>query len=491
MTSADDFAFTDATEQAGLVRSGQVSPLELVDAAIERIERLNPALNAVIHERFEKARAEASGTLPDGPLKGVPFLLKDLDGFSAGDPFHAGCEHLKRASYVADSDSYLIERFRSAGLVCVGKTNTPELGLLPSAEPQAYGPTHNPWDLNRSAGGSSGGSAAAVAAGLVPVAHAGDGGGSIRIPASVCGLVGLKPSRGRHSLGPELGESWGGNVARNLLGRTVRDVALSLDVISGWYPGDPYTAPLPACPYLDEVGADPGRLRIGWTTRSGDASVATHEDCATAVETTAGLLERLGHNVVEARPAVWEDEAAMNEFTVHFVTAYGVWTARELQHLEAMTGVPVTEETVEPMTWAVAEAGGAASAIAYHAAMDAFHEHTRRMARFWSDDGFDILLTPTIPEPPFSLGQFVSTPYNPLGPLFRAAQIVPFVAPFNTTGQPAVSLPVNESFSNLPIGIQLVGAYGREDVLVRLAAQLEEAAPWAARRPPLAAGSES
>ena len=405
-------------------------------------------------------------------------------GTSANDPYHAGSEHLKRAGYVATHDSYIVERFRAAGLVCVGKTNTPELGLVPSAEPAAYGPTHNPWDLDRSAGGSSGGSAAAVAAGLVPVAHAGDGGGSIRIPASECGLVGLKPSRGRHSLGPELGEAWGGNVARILLGRTVRDVATALDVMAGAHPGDPYTAPPPERPFAQEVGAAPGPLRIGWTTTSPDASVTTHDDCVAAVRATAALLEGLGHDVVEQGPAVWQDDQAANEFVGHFITAYGVWTARELEALEVMTGAPVTPETVEPMTWAVAEAGRAATGMAYHAAIDAFHAFTRQMARFWSEDGFDLLLTPTIPEPPLVLGQFASTAENPLGALFRAAQVVPFVAPFNTTGQPAVSLPVHQSDQHLPIGVQLVGAYGREDLLVRIASQLEQAAPWADRRPP-------
>ncbi len=479
--------FLDATAQAELVRTGQASPVELVDAAIERIERVNPALNAVIHERFERARAEAAAELPDGPLRGVPFLLKDLDGTSAGDPYHAGSEHLKRAGYVAPADSHLIERFRAAGLVCVGKTNTPELGLIPSSEPVAYGPTRNPWDLERSAGGSSGGSAAAVAAGLVPVAHAGDGGGSIRIPASECGLVGLKPSRGRHSMGPELGEAWSGFVARILLSRSVRDVALALDVISGAEPGDPYTAPPPLRPYRDELGADPGTLRIGWTTTPPDASVTTHPDCVEAVAGAAALLEGLGHRVEQRGPAVWSDAQSANEFIGHFITAFGVWTARDLDHLGEMTGTPVTADTVEPMTWAIAEAGRSTSGVQYHAAVDAFHAYSRRMAAFWSQDGFDLLLTPTIPEPPLVLGQFAATADNPLVGLFRAAAVVPFVAPFNTTGQPAISLPLHQSDAGLPIGVQLVAAAGREDVLVRVAAQLEAAAPWAGRVPPTCA----
>ncbi len=277
----DEFAALDATAQASLVRSGQVSPLELVDAAIARIERGNPALNAVIHQRFEQAREEARGTLPDGPFRGVPFLLKDLDGYSAGDPYHAGNRALAQAGYRAPVDSHLTTRFRQAGLVILGRTNTPEFGLMPTTEPLAKGPSRNPWNIAHSAGGSSGGSAAAVAAGFVPLAHAGDGGGSIRIPASFCGLVGLKPSRGRHSLGPEAGEAWGGLVSRMALTRTVRDCATALQAIQGEMPGDPYTAPLPVRPYPDELLAPGARLRVGFTLTSADASCVTSPECAT------------------------------------------------------------------------------------------------------------------------------------------------------------------------------------------------------------------
>jgi len=473
----DEFASLDATAQAALVRSGEVSALELVDAAIARIERGNPALNAVIHPRFEQAREEARGVLPDGPFRGVPFLLKDLDGYSAGDSYHAGNRALAQAGYIAPADSHLTTRFRQAGLVILGRTNTPEFGLMPTTEPLEKGPTRNPWNLGHSAGGSSGGSAAAVAAGFVPMAHAGDGGGSIRIPASACGLVGLKPTRGRHSLGPEAGEAWGGLVARMALTRTVRDCATVLQAIQGEMPGDPYTAPLPLRPYPQELSAPGPRLRIGFTLASGDASCVTSPACVTAVRTTASHLESLGHHVEEARPSVWNSPAFFDNTMAHFMTAYGVWTAAELDRVGAMIGRPLTEADVEPGTWLIAEPGRAVTGLAYLEAIEFFHRGTREMASFWSADGFDLLLTPTVPEPPPPLGQFHDV-NNALAGLIRSAQIVPFVAAFNITGQPAISLPVHMDASGLPIGVQLVAAAHREDLLLRTAAELEAAMPW-------------
>jgi amidase len=385
---------------------------------------------------------------------------------------------------VAPDDSYLTQKFRAAGLVVVGRTNTPELGLQPTTEPEAYGPVRNPWDTARSTGGSSGGSAAAVAARLVPLGHAGDGGGSIRIPASECGLVGLKPSRGRHSLGPEVGESWGGLVSRLVVSRTVRDTAAVLDAVHGPMPGDPYTAPPPDRPYLVEVGADPGSLRIGWTTTSPDPAVVTHPECVAAVEGAVTMLESLGHRMSERHPALWDDAEYVTHFTGQFVNAFSVWTAAELDHIGRISGEPVAAEGVEAGTWAAAELGRTISAIQYFEAISALHDYTRRMATFWAD-GFDLLVTPTIPEPPPELGQFGALPDNPLNGLFRSAAIVPFTAPFNTTGQPAVSLPLHRSADGLPIGVQVVAAYGREDLLLRVASQLESAVPWADLVPPV------
>ena len=480
----EDPSRMDATAQAALVRSGDASPLELVDASIAAIEKLNPELNAVIHERFEQARVEAVGDLPDGPFRGVPMVLKDLDGYQAGAPYHGGMRHLRDVGYVPPTDSYLTAKFRQAGFVFVGRTNTPELGLQPTTEPVLYGPTRNPWDPTRSTGGSSGGSAAAVASGMVAVGHAGDGGGSIRIPASECGLVGLKPSRGRNSLGPEVGEAWGGNVARLVVTRTVRDTAAILDAVHGPMPGDPYTAPPPARPFVDEVGADPGRLRIGVTSAVPDPNIVTHPDCVAAVQAAPELLASLGHDVGEGHPDVWDDEAAGAEFSAGFINAFAVWTAYDLDAISAMTGTPVTEEGVEPGTWAAAAIGRTITGVQYLEAITTFHRFTRRMATFWAG-GHDLLLTPTLPEPPPVLGQFEATADNPLAGLFRSAAVVPFVAPFNTTGQPAISLPLHWSADGLPIGVQLVAAVGREDLLLRVASQLEQAAPWADRVPPI------
>ncbi len=474
----DDLSRLDATAQAELVRSGEASPRELVDAAIERIEALDPQLNAVVHPRFDRAREEADGDLPAGPFQGVPFLLKDLDGTSAGDPFHGGTRFLRDHDHIADHDSWLTERFRAAGLVVLGRTNTPELGLIPSTEPQTAGPTHNPWDLSRTAGGSSGGSAAAVAAGLVPAAHAGDGGGSIRIPAAFCGLVGLKPSRGRSSFAPDAGEAWGGFVQRLAVTRSVRDAAALLDAVAGSAPGDPYTAPPPARPYVEELGADPGRLRIGWRTASGVEDIVTEPEVADGVARTAALLEELGHRVEQASPPAL-DEAALTD---NFVICFASFVARTLDELGELVGETPTAEGFETGTWAIAELGRSITAAQYLAARDALHSWSRRMSGWWAG-GYDLLLTPTVPELPPVLGQFASTPDNPLQGIARSTPIVAFTAPFNVTGQPAVSLPMHRASGGLPVGVQLVAADHREDVLIRVSAQLEAASPWKDRVP--------
>lgn len=478
---ADDLASLDATAQAELVRSGEATPAELVDAAIERIEKLNPELNAVIHERFERARAEAAGDLPDGPFRGVPFLVKDLVCHQAGEPWHEGMRYLKELGWTAQADTWLAERFRAAGLVTVGRTNTPELGILPTTEPLAYGPTRNPWDTGRSPGGSSGGSAAAVAAGLVPVAHANDGGGSIRIPASECGLVGLKPSRGRTTLGPDQGDAIGGLAVEHVVTRSVRDTAAVLDAVAGPGPGDPYWAAPPARPFLDEVGADPGRLRIGLTTAAPGGMVTTHADCVEAAESAARLLGSLGHEVEEAGPEGLDDP----DYIPQFLALWSSNVAAGLDAWGAAGGRPIGPDDVEPLTWALAEMGRSFTGPALLTAIGWLQAHSRRMARFWLDH--DLWLTPTIAEPPPPLGEFDAPPENPLQGIFRAASVVPFTPPLNVTGQPAISLPLHWNADGLPIGVQLVAAAGREDVLLRVAAQLEEAAPWADRRPPLRA----
>lgn len=365
----------------------------------------------------------------------------------------------------------------------VGRTSTPELGILPTTEPVAYGPTRNPWDTAHSSGGSSGGSAVAVASGMVPVGHASDGGGSIRIPASECGLVGLKPSRARVSLGPEWGDVMGGLVCELAVTRTVRDTAAVLDAVAGPAPGDPYAAPTPARPYAEEVGADPGRLRIGMQVDAFGAPVAVHPDCVAATEGAGALLESLGHAVEPTHVAALDDP----EFVEMFLLVWSAGAAYDLDHhWTDRLGRALTQDDVEPLTWALADTGRATTASDFLDARQKLQAFSRRVAQ-WYEGGFDLLLTPTIAQPPPLIGEFDSDADNPLHGLFRAAELVPFTPPFNVSGQPAISLPLSWNGQGLPIGVQLVAPYGREDVLLRVAAQLEEAAPWADRRPPVCA----
>jgi len=483
-----DLASTDATGQAELVRSGEVSPLELVDAAISRIERVDPQLNAVIIRRFEQARAEArSRELPDGPFRGVPFLLKDLHCTTKGDPIHEGMRFLKELGWVARADSYLAAKLRAAGFVFLGRTNTPELGLTVTTEPDAYGPSRNPWNPARSTGGSSGGSAAAVASGMVPAAHASDGGGSIRIPASECGLVGLKPSRGRVSAGPDAGDPGGGLPVQHAVTRTVRDSAAMLDVVSGPMPGDPYTAPLPRRPFHEEVGVDPGQLRVGVLARRPGAVRDLHPDCGSAARDTGDLLASLGHRVSEAHPAAL-DEAA--EVRAKFMVAMSSWTAASLDDWSRITGKTIRETDVEVTTWAMAEIGRACSAPRYLEAREWLNAFARRVAGWW-DEGFDLLVTPTIGGLPPRLGELTPDPANPMAVTERILALIPFTPTYNITGQPAISLPLAWSKTGLPIGVQLVAAYGREDVLIRAASQLEHARPWRDRQPPIFADAST
>ncbi len=481
----DDLAVMDATAQAELVRTGQATPVELIDAAIERVERVNSEINAVIIPLFEQARERAaSGDLGSGPFRGVPFLMKDLDVCTAGEPFHCGMRFLKDAEFVSDHDAYLAAKFREAGFVWLGKTNTPELGLTVTTEPVAYGPTRNPWNTEHSVGGSSGGSAAAVASGMVPAAHASDGGGSIRIPASECGLVGLKPSRGRISLGPDYGEYWKGLVISHVVTRTVRDSAAILDAVAGAMPGDPYVAPPPRRPYVEELSAKPSSLKIGVAMTMPAGLGELHPDCVAALEATGRALESLRHTVEASHPAALDE---FPEATANFMTIVSSWTAAALDEWGAAVGRTVSADEVEPPTWGLAEMGRAVTAPQYVGACKWLDGYTRRMASWW-DEGFDVLVTPTITQPPPKLGDLAPPPDNPLGHTEKVVGLIAFTPPFNVTGQPAMSLPLHWNDAGLPIGVQLVGAYGREDVLIGLAAQLEQAMPWKGRRPRVWAG---
>ncbi len=488
---------TDATELARRVRAREVSALELVDAAVAAIEQVNPQLNAVVHRMYDDARALAQGSLPDGPFAGVPMVVKDFDGFVRGVPFTASTRFLD--GFVPDHDAEAIARLRRAGLLLLAKTNLPELAILGTTESEFRGPAHNPWNVAHTTGGSSGGSAALVAARAVPIAHGGDGGGSLRIPASICGLVGLKATRGRIPTGPDLGEGWGGYVQFGVLSRSVRDTAALLDVLAGPMPGDPYAAPPHDGPFLAELDRPLGRLRIAFTTQSLFGKT-TDPACAAAVTQTAQLLRDLGHEVEEKFPE-FDRDALVQAYLVQV----GVGTASEIDDMARWTGKTPHARDFEPATWFLRQVGQAMGGVDLQRARDAIQTAGRQMGAF--HQRWDLLLTPTLAHPPVRLGELGLKPLDrfglaalralPLKPAIRAAlaslaadnfEKSPNTQIFNQTGQPAISLPLHMSPDGLPIGVQFSAAMGEEGLLLRLARQLEEAAPWIARRPAVCAG---
>ena len=474
--TSDELSSLDATAQAQLIRSGDVSPREMVAAAIERAESLNASINAIIHPRFDKALAEAASVSNDAPFAGVPMVIKDLGCPIAGEPHHMGSRFLKNAGFVADHDSYLTRRFRRAGFVPIGRTNTPELGSTITTEPISYGPSRNPWNPEHSTGGSSGGSAAAVSARIVSMGHANDGGGSIRIPASECGLVGLKPSRGRISQGPDVGDSWAGFTIDGVVTHSVRDTAAVLDAISGYEPGDPYTAPLPARPYRDEVGADPGTLRIGVLDRPLFDFQLNDPQSAESVRAAARALADLGHQVEDAWPAALEAE----KYADVFPEIIAVYTWADIEFFETMLGTTIDDETLEVDNMFLRAMGREISASKHVDNVRWVQSWSREVIKWWMPEagqGYDILLTPTLAGPPPKLGE-LSGP----GSYEKLRSILAYTGWFNVTGQPAVSLPLHMSTDGLPMGVQFVAAPYREDVLLRLSAQLETAVPWAGRR---------
>ena len=468
----DEYAALDAVDQAELVRSGNVTPLELVEAAIARIEALNPVLNAVVTPLYDKAREQAtSPTLPDGPFRGVPMVLKDFACHSAGDTFYEGMNYLKKLNWTEDHDTYLAAKFRAAGFITVAKTNTCELGITPDTQPDAFGATRNPWNTDHTPFGSSGGSAAAVASRMVPIGHANDGGGSIRLPASACGLVGLKPTNARVSLGPEFGDLWGGLAVEHILARSVRDSAAVLDAISEPMPGDP--APMN---WVDGQFADAARrhpeqpLRIG--LMDSHAGTTMHPDCTEAIQVAAKTLEELDHRVESSYPAAIENP----DFASHFSRQVCASVAWLLDHYWPQhTGVPITEPDVEPLTWILAEIGRKMNGGDYLAGREAQQLFGRDIAQWFDDGNFDLLLTPTTPMRAPDIGTVA-----PIDAVY-------FTFPFNSSGQPAISLPLHESSDGFPVGVQLVARHGREDLLLTIAAQLEQHCRWTTRKPPISA----
>ena len=470
---ATELAALDATAQADLVRRGELSAREIVIAAIERIEALNPQLNAVVTPMYERALARVDTAT--GPFAGVPYLLKDLVVEVAGTRFTEGSAFLR--DNVSTVDSVLVQRLERAGLVIVGKTNTPEFGMQPTTEPALHGATRNPWDLTRSTSGSSGGSAAAVAARLVPAAHASDLGGSIRYPASACGVFGLKPTRGRVSLAPIYGDVLAGWAVEHAVTISVRDSAALLDAVSGPEAGDPYWAPAPARPFADETGTRPGRLRIAFSARTAARGLG-HPDCVAALDDAVRLLTDLGHELVEAElPVLGPDEGEA------IGTVYNAATAWILDYWIRRLGRRPGPDELEPLVRAFWDMGRDVDAASYLRAIEVLQRYARTVARFLGD--YDCWLAPTLSTPPLLLGEIASTPETPLRALEIGGRTVeyPHVVA-NITGSPAMSVPLWWNADGLPIGVHVLGRYGDEATLFRLAGQLEEARPWAHRVPP-------
>jgi amidase len=475
----DELSLLDATDQAELIRTGQVTAAELAEAAIERIEALNPRLNAVVTPVFDRA-LDAARAGPAGPFAGVPYLLKDLACEMEGVRFTEGSRFL--AGHVSTSDQDLVVRLRQAGLVILGKTNTPEFGLAPACEPVLFGPARNPWDTGRSTSGSSGGSAAAVASGMVPFAHGNDLGGSLRYPASACGLFALKPTRARNPLGPEYGDVAGGAAVEHALTRTVRDSAALLDATSGPAPGDPYWAPPPARPFAAEAGADPGPLRVAYTARTPDGDLG-HPDCVAAAEHAARLCASLGHEVAEADWPGFTPEVGAAIWVM--ITAATAWVLR--YWIRRLGREPGPDE-IEPLTRALWQVGEKVTAADWLLAVEDVQRFGRAVARFLTS--YDAFLTPTMSTPPLPIGTMVSTPEDPWRSLEVSGQSVRYAGvAANITGNPAMSVPLWWNDDGLPIGVHFLGRFGDEATLIRLASQLEACQPWADRLPAVHAAS--
>ena len=472
-------AFLDATAQAELVRSGEVSPTDLVELAIKRIESVDPDINSIIIPLFEKGLAEAASA--SGPFQGVPYAIKDLTVVSKGDLNTSSIAGVKAAEYRADHDSHFVTRMRGAGFALVGKANTPEMGIQSTTEPLAWGQCRNPWDRTRSVGGSSGGSAAAVAAGLVPVAHGNDGGGSVRMPASQCGVVGLKPTRGRISSGPLPTDSdnMAGMAHEGLIARSVRDVAAVLDIVAGHRAGDPYCAPTPRRPYVEEIGQEAERLRIGVLAHDPMGIFEVDPECEVGAREVAKLLAGFGHEVAEEYPPALRD----GNWPLEFMKCVDVGIMREIDRYSALIGRELTEKDMEWPTWQFVQRGRTVSAGAYADGIESLRLRARDIETWWEEDGWDLLITPTSGRKQPLLGEVKETrdhePEN-------ALPMLAFTVPYNVTGQPAISLPLHWSSEGLPLGVQLVAAFGREDLLFSIGSQLEAAMPWRDRRPPLA-----
>jgi amidase len=472
-----EYAQYDGLGLADLVRRGEVKSSDLVGLALSAIEQVNPQINAVICPIVRRDDEVDENHLPDGPFAGVPFLIKDIGIHAAGIPADCGSRLLQ--NIVHSYDTELMSRFKKAGLITIGRTNTPEMGMNVSTEPLLHGPSRNPWNAAKTTGGSSGGSAAAVAARIVPWAHANDGAGSIRIPASCCGVVGLKPTRGRVSEDPDFGEVLLGLGINFAVTRSVRDSAAMLDAVQGPGVGDPYVIPPPVRPYLEEVSTPPGNLRIAFTTAGWNGTASDHK-CARAVEDAAQLLESLGHTVVQAAPTI-DFDALVNAC----VPTWCGFATGAIEHARHTQGRNPSPDNLEATTWACYQFGlNSMSGLEVVNALAEFNRLNRSMGAFMRD--FDILLCPTLPTPPVELGVYDANDasLDAKGWIDKIYQgFALFTGLFNVTGQPALSLPLHQTDDGSPIGVQLAGRFGDEAALFRLAGQLERASPWIDRKP--------
>ncbi|MEM7467983.1 MAG: amidase [Pseudomonadota bacterium] len=470
------------------IRSKELGCEEVLNQTIENIDAVNPALNAVIHPMYDEAKNLAqqwqkrvdSGDANDSVFCGVPFVLKDLLAEYKGAPFNEGCVALK--DYVSKVDSELVVRQKASGVVICAKTNTPEFGGSPVTEPELHGVTRNPWNTEHTPGGSSGGSAALVAAGVVPMGHANDGGGSIRIPASCCGLFGLKPSRGRNPLGPLFGDLGGGIIYEHVVSRSVRDSAAMLDATAGKTPGDPYQAPPLANSFLDECQRDPGKLRIGYLNQlppGWHQTTSPHADCVNAVEATAKLCASLGHDVELADPSAFAHPDVPAVFGPHFSAFVGF----VVRYWEREIGRPFERGDMEDATWDWYQASLATNSADFLVAVEAAQLLTRQIANWYEAGNYDLLLTPTLSVPPVKIGAFEPDASKPGQWLIDILSFVAFTYVYNLTGQPAATVPLQWNEQDLPLGSQFIGRYGEEATLFRLAAQLEQAQPWLDRKP--------
>ena len=487
---SDELVKYDAIGLSDLIRKGEITPTELLEIMIHRIEKINPKLNAVIYKMYDQARAAAEIWSPgarveetsDFSFYGIPFLLKDLVAECKDTPFSDGSRSVH--GYNSKLDTEIVKRYKAGGLIIVGKSNSSEFGVLPTTEPFIHGPTFNPWNLSLTPGGSSGGSAAAVAAGIMPMAHGCDGGGSIRIPASCCGVFGLKPTRGRNPLGPLFGDLGGGIIHEHAVTLTVRDSAALLDVTSGPDLGDPYHAPPIERPFLEETRKDVGCLKIGVLTsvpEGWNEETELHPDCDAAVRDAAKLCEDLGHQVDE----VSEAHLSHSNLPQTFVLIFSCFVEHAIAYWERELGKKISQDELEPPTWDLYQESLKTTGGAYLVAKEELQRFSRKIANWYQKGNYDLLLSPTMRIPPTKIGSFKPSPDDPMMWIRNALSFVAFTRTQNITGEPAMSVPLYWNKDNIPIGVQFSGRFGDEATLLRLAAQLEQARPWADKKPPI------